>query len=188
MSKGKRMSHHVRLSAIIIGSLLLALSCGAPSDDGDVADVTYFETGEGMLPSWQDPDGDGFATELELQYATDPYNAASHPPDEDGDKIPDAEDSDIDGDGTINEEDAFPFDPAESLDTDGDGTGNVADEDDDGDGFADSVEIEAGTDPLNASDEPADIDGDKIPDAIDGDIDGDSIANDDDGWERMVRR
>ncbi len=131
---------------------------------------------------------------MELQYATDPYNAASHPPDEDGDKIPDAEDGDIDGDGALNEDDAFPFDPAESLDTDGDGTGNVADEDDDGDGFPDSVEVEAGTDPLSAEDKPTDLDGDSVANEDDAfpedptevvDSDGDGTGNnadeDDDG-------
>jgi len=45
--------------------------------------------------------------------------------------------ADSDGDGVVDEQDAFPFDPNETLDTDGDGVGNNADSDDDGDGVVD---------------------------------------------------
>lgn len=170
------------LHRVLPALVLLAISCGAPVEDEDVLDVHYSELGDGALPSWLDPDGDGFPTDMEIQYATDPYNAASHPPDADGDKIPDAEDEDIDGDGTLNADDAFPFDAAETLDTDGDGTGNNADEDDDGDGFGDLLEAEVGTDPLDPADQPADLDGDGIPDSTDDDIDGDGVANGDDAF------
>lgn len=44
---------------------------------------------------------------------------------------------DSDGDGVINTEDAFAFNPLETLDTDNDGIGNNADTDDDNDGFLD---------------------------------------------------
>lgn len=46
-------------------------------------------------------------------------------------------DPDADGDGYINEEDAFPEDASEWLDSDGDSVGNNADSDDDGDGVID---------------------------------------------------
>ena len=59
-------------------------------------------------------------------------------------------DPDRDGDGTINDDDAFPDDPSENLDSDGDGVGNNADLDDDGDGLSDLDEIAAGTDPLDS--------------------------------------
>jgi len=44
---------------------------------------------------------------------------------------------DTDGDGVLDNLDAFPNDPSEWLDTDGDGIGNNADTDDDNDGIAD---------------------------------------------------
>lgn len=52
---------------------------------------------------------------------------------------------DTDGDGYLDNVDAFPSNPAEWLDTDSDGTGNNADHDDDGDGVPDVVD----TEPLN---------------------------------------
>ncbi len=44
---------------------------------------------------------------------------------------------DSDGDGVVDSEDAFPFDPTEWLDTDGDNIGNNADPDDDNDNLLD---------------------------------------------------
>ena len=76
---------------------------------------------------------------------------------------------DSDGDGIKDAEDAFPDDPAASVDTDGDGmpddwnegysaadstTSLVLDDDDDNDGYTDVEEIEAGSDPTDANDEP----------------------------------
>jgi len=66
--------------------------------------------------------------------------------DTDGDGVIDENDAfpndptewdDSDGDGVGDNADAFPNDPDETVDTDGDGTGNNADLDDDGDGVAD---------------------------------------------------
>ena len=62
--------------------------------------------------------------------------------------------TDEDGDGILNADDAFPTDPNESVDTDNDGVGNNTDTDDDGDGFTDAVEIAAGTDPLDSGSRP----------------------------------
>ena len=56
--------------------------------------------------------------------------------------------TDTDGDGTPDEEDAFPNDPNEWLDTDGDTIGNNADTDDDNDTILDYKEIEIGSNPL----------------------------------------
>ena len=61
----------------------------------------------------------------------------------------DSKDADIDGNGVINGEDAFPRDPSETLDTDGDTTGNNADPDNDGDGWNDTLEQSFGTNPLD---------------------------------------
>ena len=55
--------------------------------------------------------------------------------------------------------------------------GNNSDEDNDNDGYSNFDEIAIGTDPLNASDFPADLDSDFIPDAIDADLDGDGVPN-----------
>jgi hypothetical protein len=57
--------------------------------------------------------------------------------------------ADTDGDGTADDDDAFPNNPGEQLDTDKDGIGNNADLDDDGDGINDAVETIGCTDPLN---------------------------------------
>ena len=73
--------------------------------------------------------------------------------------------ADTDGDGVNDGTDDFPLDPTESVDTDNDSIGNNADVDDDGDGFTDSAEIAAGTDPLNPTSLPfVDSDGDTIND------------------------
>jgi hypothetical protein len=87
---------------------------------------------------------------------------------------------DSDGDGYKNLIDEFPSDPNEWQDTDSDGIGNNADNDDDGDGYPDDIEIEAGTDPLSDQDYPLDTDGDDVLDHLDEDDDGDGIP---DEWE-----
>jgi len=102
--------------------------------------------------------------------------------DTDDDGIPDSQDDDIDGDGVRNAEDAFVFDAGEWADSDFDGIGNNADADDDNDGYSDSDEVAAGSAPLDASDTPADLDGDFIPDLLDDDIDGDGVLNDLDAY------
>ena len=71
--------------------------------------------------------------------------------DMDCDEIVDSLDDDIDGDGVLNVNDAFPTNASESVDTDGDGIGNNADLDDDNDGDSDADEIAAGSNPLDAS-------------------------------------
>ncbi len=63
-------------------------------------------------------------------------------PDGDGDGVPDASDN------------CPAVANSEQIDTDADASGNVCDLDDDGDGFTDAEEIEAGSDPLDANDEP----------------------------------
>ena len=60
--------------------------------------------------------------------------------DTDKDGVFDKCDTDDDGDGIVDSEDAFPLDSSESVDTDGDGVGNNSDADDDGDGFSDDEE------------------------------------------------
>ena len=90
---------------------------------------------------------------------------------------------DTDGDGTEDNEDAFPEDPNEDTDTDGDGVGNNADTDDDEDGQTDEHEVACGSDPLDASSMAPDIDGDKIPDCVDSNDDTDT---DEDGSPDVI--
>ncbi|WNC72433.1 thrombospondin type 3 repeat-containing protein [Thalassotalea psychrophila] len=92
--------------------------------------------------------------------------------DTDNDGISDDADTDIDGDGTLNTEDAFPLDASESVDMDGDGIGNNADTDIDGDGTLNTEDAF----PLDAS-ESVDIDGDGVGNNADTDIDGDGTLN-----------
>jgi hypothetical protein len=63
---------------------------------------------------------------------------------------------DLDADGCLDEDDAFPENGQECIDTDGDGIGNNGDSDDDGDGWTDADEERLGTDSLSASDQPVD--------------------------------
>ena len=94
------------------------------------------------------------------------------PLDTDGDNIPDSKDTDDDNDGTLDVDDAFPFNAAETTDTDGDGTGNNADLDDDGDGTPDVDDAF----PLDAT-ETTDTDGDRIGNNADPDDDNDGLTD-----------
>ena len=80
---------------------------------------------------------------------------------------------DADGDGVIDELDAFPNDPNETLDTDDDAVGNNADTDDDEDGVLDDDDAF----PLDKT-ESADGDEDGIGDNSDPDRDNDAVEND----------
>ncbi len=93
----------------------------------------------------QDTDLDGSQDVSEVVVGTDPNGP-----------------KDIDGDGVLNDLDAFPEDPDETADLDGDGIGDNADTDDDGDGLPDKVEIGNGLDPRNPDDALADLDGDGV--------------------------
>lgn len=100
----------------------------------------------------------------------------------DSDDKGDACDSDIDGDGVANAQDAFPRDKTESKDSDRDGVGDNADRfpndptettDQDGDGVGDGRDNCRTT----ANADQADLDRDGKGDACDLDIDGDGVAN-----------
>lgn len=93
--------------------------------------------------SGSDSDNDGVLDTVDNCPAT----ANSNQADLDGDGIGDVCDTDDDGDGIPDTEDAFPMDDSEDTDTDGDGTGNNTDLDDDNDGVPDSSDdcpLEAG--------------------------------------------
>lgn len=84
---------------------------------------------------------------------------------------------DRDGDGVLDDEDAFPDDPTEWADLDNDGVGDNSDPDRDGDGISNDYETQLGTDPNDPASVPPDFDGDGIPDSLDDDRDGDGTAN-----------
>ena len=81
-------------------------------------------------------------------------------------------DSDVDGDGDLNADDAFPFDSTEWDDTDSDGIGDNSDDDIDGDGYTNDKDKF-----LYDQSEWNDTDSDGIGDNSDDDIDGDGYAN-----------
>jgi subtilisin-like proprotein convertase family protein len=109
--------------------------------------VPYYDT--------SDLDRDGYPNNIDA-FPTDERQFQ----DADGDGIGDNPllPGDIDGDGVEDTFDTFPLDAAESLDTDSDGIGNNADTDDDNDGFSDSEEIQAGSDPLSVDSLPSEAD------------------------------
>ncbi|MFQ3340476.1 MAG: gliding motility-associated-like protein, partial [Flavobacteriaceae bacterium] len=85
--------------------------------------------------------------------------------------------SDSDGDGVDDNLDAFPNDPSEWIDTDLDGIGNNSDTDDDNDGYLDTIEIFAGSDPIDSNSVPLDTDSDGIINILDEDDDGDGFLD-----------
>ena len=84
---------------------------------------------------------------------------------------------DSDGDGVEDSLDAFPADPTEWTDTDNDGLGNNSDTDDDGDGYLDTIEVDAGSNPLDRSSIPLDTDSDGIINLLDEDDDNDGFTD-----------
>ena len=142
-----------------------------------------YDTSVGILVEDLDDDNDGMLDTEEDALGTDPTN-----PDSDGDGFCDGPADVYAADSTLvcRGPDPAPLDSALPVDTDGDmfpdedpdGPGGLeADTDDDNDGFSDELENNCGSDSLDASDAPADLDGDTICDMLDTDIDGDGLNN-----------
>jgi hypothetical protein len=156
------------------GDGVLNVDDAFPDDPKEWKDLDGDGIGDNADP---DRDGDGISNDDEIQLGTNPDDPRSVPADLDKDGIPDALDDDRDGDGVANAQDAFPDDPKEWKDLDGDGIGDNADPDRDGDGISNDYELQAGTNPDDASSVPPDMDKDGIPDSLDDDRDGDGVAN-----------
>ena len=137
-----------------------------PDDSSEWEDTDGDGTGNNAD---EDDDNDGFTDEEEAAAGTDPLDENHFPTDRDGDGVSDADD-------------AFPDDASEWEDTDGDNIGNNADEDDDNDGYTDTDENDAGSDPLNPASVPADNDQDGISDVNDPDDDNDGVNDDSDAF------
>ncbi|MCG5644945.1 gliding motility-associated C-terminal domain-containing protein [Flavobacteriaceae bacterium LSUCC0859] len=118
----------------------------------------------------EDDDDDGYSDLDELECNSNPLDVDDLPGDLDQDGIPDCLDNDIDGDGCLNEADAFPRDPSECSDADGDGLGDNIDIDSDNDGVPNSQDAF----PLDPS-ETKDSDGDGIGDNADTDDNNDGF-------------
>ncbi len=102
-----------------------------------------------------------------------PNVANSDQRDTDGDGLGDVIDTDKDGDGFLDTQDAFPLDASEWVDTDGDLIGNNADPDDDNDGVLDTADNCS----LTTNADQADIDADGIGDVCDPDNDNDGFSD-----------
>ena len=186
------------LTAAALADFTLTITDNDLDTDGDsyLDAVDAFPTDP---TEWEDTDGDGIGDNadtdddndgqsdtLEVTNGTDPKVPNALPNDLDGDGIVDSLDPDRDGDGVNNATDAFPDDSTETVDTDNDGIGNNADLDDDNDGYFDTSEIIAGTNPLDPLSIPDDADGDNLADAeeaslgtnpTDPDTDGDGVID-----------
>lgn len=120
----------------------------------------------------QDSDSDLFPDDVEEAFGSNVNSPTDTPinrltSDIDGDLIPDALDDDRDGDGRVNNQDAFPDDRSEWSDSDSDGVGNNTD----------NCQNTSNPDQEN-------LDGDDYGDVCDVDIDGDGILNGEDVFPR----
>ena len=159
---------------------------GVPDDQDDFpfdANEYLDSDGDGIGDySDTDDDNDGWSDVVEPNCGSDPMNRLSVPSDNDADGDCDVTDADDDNDNVLDGDDAFPLNPTESKDTDGDGIGDNTDMDDDDDGWLDTTESVCRNmggfgDPDSASITPADLDNDRVCDALDQDRDGDGVPN-----------
>jgi hypothetical protein len=119
-----------------------------------------------------DDDNDGYSDIIELYEGSNQFDSKSIPKDQDLDLIPDYMDDDIDGDGVLNEDDAFPYDntkwtnSTDISDFDEDGLpdswemeyfGNLTEgpnDDFDDDGYTNKEEYMESTDPTSRKNNP----------------------------------
>ena len=148
-----------------------------PNDSSESLDTD--SDGEGDN-SDNDDDVDGWPDYIEDNCGSDSMDSTLVPDDLDDDGMCDNQDPDDDGDGFGDDIDVFPDNPNEWLDTDIDGLGDNEDNDDDGDGWLDTSEDSCGSDSMDSTSVPNDIDGDEICDELDSDnTDGPEYVSDD---------
>lgn len=104
----------------------------------------------------------------------------------DNDGIPDAIDSDQDGDGVLDQNDDFPRDLHGVRDTDGDGVPDRRDQDIDGDNISNAFEHQLGFAVDDANNTPNDYDNDGWPDVLDPDMDNDGYENEKDAFPLLA--
>ena len=176
-----------------------------PLDPNESGDMDGDDIGDNAD---EDIDGDNWLNDDETDCLSDPFDATSYPMDSDMDGICDPIDSDLDGDGVENELDFYPLDGGASANTDGDmypdeihpgwvqnsssyvydpensifETTLMADDDDDQDGYLDTLEVDCQSDPLSSFSIPIDSDMDGVCDVNDLDVDGDGVDNVDDAF------
>ena len=140
-----------------------------PDSDGDGINNSIDNCPSVANASQADADSDGIGDTCDNA----PTIANPDQKDTDGDGIGNAADTDDDGDGVPDTEDAFPLDASENKDTDGDGTGDNADLDDDNDGVPDTTDNA----PLTPNIDQLDTDSDGIGDIEDPDDDNDGYSD-----------
>ena len=146
------------------------------NDNDDYNNDYYQDNGEnnnnvndGNLNQNDDSDGDGYNDNID-KFPNNPN-----------------EWKDSDDDGTGDNSDDFPNDECATNDMDDDGkpdsikencnTSLIEDDDIDGDGYNNTIELLLGTNPNSPSSRPLDYDRDGIPDGVDDDIDNDGMNN-----------
>ena len=193
-----------------------AMEAACGTDAGDATDTPVDSDGDGVCNAVDNcPDAPNpFQNDLDGDGAGDTCDE-----DTDGDGVTDARERDCgsrpgdavdlpvdsDEDGICDRLDVCPqrADP-DQLDFDGDGEGDRCDDDDDGDNTPDAVELDCGSDPLDAASIAPDGDGDGACDAVDNcpvlanadqaDLDGDGEGDrcdadtDGDGSDDTVER
>ena len=144
-----------------ISASLPHLSIFSVGGEVDTDEDGILDDGDGSGTAGDYPCPDGITVDCDDNC---PETANADQADLDGDEIGDVCDDDIDGDGVLNGDDAFPYDPTEWTDTDGDGIGDNSDPDIDGDGVPNAEDVF----PYDPT-EWADGDGDGIGDNADPD-------------------
>ncbi|MES2824773.1 MAG: PKD domain-containing protein [Pseudomonadota bacterium] len=124
------MKNLIRMLVTCIGVISL-VACGGSSGGGGVkanssAQSSLIDAGAGG--------GSSVKTNSSTQSSLIDVGVGA---DADADGLPDTTDTDDDGDGVLDVQDAFPLDNSESANFDGDGIGDNADVDDDNDGVLD---------------------------------------------------